>query len=88
MPKAARNTIPSLPLQRSAFGETLRTLRLQQGLTQEQLAWNTGMERAYISELERGRKEPCLSTITKLAHAFNMTVAAFMACYDEAVTSR
>ena len=50
------------------FGETLKELRTQKSLTQQQLADYTGMDRAYISELERGLLLPSLETFFKLAH--------------------
>ncbi len=50
------------------FGETLKELRTQKSLTQQQLADYTGMDRAYISELERGLLLPSLETFFKLAY--------------------
>ncbi|MBK7651144.1 MAG: helix-turn-helix transcriptional regulator [Flammeovirgaceae bacterium] len=50
------------------FGETLKELRLQKSLTQQQLADYTGMDRAFISELERGILLPSLETFFKLAY--------------------
>lgn len=50
-----------------AFGEVLKQLRLKKDLTQQQLADYTGMDRAYISELERGILLPSLETVFKLA---------------------
>jgi len=52
---------------KTAFGEVLKELRLKRQLTQQQLADYTGMDRAYISELERGLLLPSLETIFKLA---------------------
>lgn len=40
--------------------------RIKAGLTQEKLAAECSMDRAYVSEIERGLKEPCLSTLLKL----------------------
>ncbi|MBS1910846.1 MAG: helix-turn-helix transcriptional regulator, partial [Bacteroidetes bacterium] len=42
-------------------------------LTQEQVAWSMGMSRVYISEIERGYREPGLGTILKLARSFNIS---------------
>jgi len=52
---------------RAAFGEVLKELRVKRELTQQQLADYTGMDRAYISELERGLLLPSLETIFKLS---------------------
>ena len=50
------------------FGEILKEQRLQKSLTQQQLADYTGMDRAFISELERGILLPSLETFFKLAY--------------------
>lgn len=47
------------------FGEAFRTVRHAQGLTQEDFAQESG--RTYISELERGLKQPTLQKIDALA---------------------
>jgi transcriptional regulator with XRE-family HTH domain len=50
-----------------AFGRVLREIRQERGLSQEQLGFDSGYHRTYISFLERGRKNPTLSTILDLA---------------------
>ncbi len=54
------------------FGEVLQELRLQQGLTQDQLAALAETERSHISALERAEKGPALATVFVLAQALNM----------------
>ena len=46
-----------------AFGRILRAIRRERGLTQEQLGFESGYHRTYISLLERGKKNPSLNTI-------------------------
>lgn len=55
-----------------AFGEVVRTLRLEAGLSQEELAERCELHRTYISQLERGLKSPTLTTIVALAHALGV----------------
>jgi len=55
-----------------AFGEVLRELRLERGLTQEALALDAGTERSHISALERAEKGPSLATILRLAQALGI----------------
>jgi transcriptional regulator with XRE-family HTH domain len=55
-----------------AFGAVLKRHRATRGLTQEQLAWETKIERGFISELERGLKGPSLLTILRLARALDV----------------
>ncbi len=56
------------------FGKRIRKLRTERGWTQIDLAVHTGLGRVFISDLERGKKEPCLRSIEILAIAFEMTV--------------
>ena len=53
----------------SAFGEILRDLRNKVGLSQEKLAMDCGLDRTYISLLERGLRQPTLTTIFTLANS-------------------
>ena len=53
------------------FGEVLKRYRKMHGLTQEELGFNTELHCTYISLLERGQRQPTLSTIFTLAHEFN-----------------
>jgi len=57
------------------FGEVLQELRLQQALTQDQLAERAGTERSHISALERAEKGPTLATILGLAEALKIPAA-------------
>jgi transcriptional regulator with XRE-family HTH domain len=61
-----------------AFGRILRKRRLQRSLTQEALSLAYGLSRAYISELEMGRKDPSLYTIFRLATALKMKPSVFI----------
>ena len=54
------------------FGQILRQLRSEKGLSQEDLAFESGYHRTYISLLERGKKSPSLKTIFQLAKALNI----------------
>ncbi|MFA5350205.1 MAG: helix-turn-helix transcriptional regulator [Candidatus Omnitrophota bacterium] len=58
------------------FGKRLRQLRKRKKLTQEGLAYATGLEYKYIQRLE-GKKpsSPTLNTLEKLAKAFNITIS-------------
>jgi transcriptional regulator with XRE-family HTH domain len=49
------------------LGVNLRRLRLAAGLTQMELSNRSGLDMAEISRLERGVKDPRLSTIVRLA---------------------
>lgn len=59
-------------MHKSHFGAVIRRLRVQQGLTQERLASLSDLERTFVSMLERGIKQPSLSTISNVASAFGI----------------
>ena len=66
-----------------AFGRVLRRLRIEQNITQEGLAGNAGLQRKYISLLEKGQYQPKLTTVFSLAVALNMKPSDFIALVDE-----
>jgi len=53
-----------------AFGEALRQLREERGLSQEAAALACGIDRAYFGRLERAAKTPTLRTLWRIADAF------------------
>ncbi len=61
-----------------AFGKVLRQLRLEAGLTQEELGFEADLRRTYVSILELGQQQPSLTTILKLAKALNQTGSALV----------
>lgn len=67
-----------------AFGVTLQDLRKARKLSQEELGFESGYHRTYISQLERGRKSPSLRTIFQLGEALK-TVPSEMVLRVEAL---
>ncbi len=55
------------------FGKVLRELREANNISQEKLAEYCDLDRTYISLLERGLRQPTISTIFKLAKALNVS---------------
>lgn len=55
-----------------AFGEVLRELRKRAGLTQEQLALEAGIERNFVSLIERGINQPTIRILFKVAGALQV----------------
>ncbi|RXQ89500.1 XRE family transcriptional regulator [Ancylomarina salipaludis] len=60
------------------FGEVLREIRLEQGFSQEKLAELSNLTPNYISFLERGLRQPTISTLFKLSSAFKITTKDFI----------
>jgi transcriptional regulator with XRE-family HTH domain len=55
-----------------AFGRALRQLRAERSLTQEALGELAGLDRTYISGVERAVKNPTLESIHKLAKGLDL----------------
>jgi transcriptional regulator with XRE-family HTH domain len=55
-----------------AFGEVLRRHRKHRGLSQERLAQLSGLDRTFVSLLERGGRQPSLSTLLRVAAALGV----------------
>lgn len=61
-----------------AFGEVLRNLRFQAGLSQERLGLDIGSGRTYISQLERGERGPTLRTVFRLSARLGLPASAMV----------
>ena len=60
------------------FGRNVRAARLRAGLSQEQLAFDANMKRSYLSDLERGTRNPSLKAIERLATALAVNPSALL----------
>lgn len=56
------------------FGEHIRKLREELGISQEELGFRANMSQTYVGQIERGEKTPSLETIKKLADGFGVTL--------------
>lgn len=63
---------------RAIVGRNVRQLRQAKGLTQEQLAFEAGLDLTYVGGIERGRRNPSLLVMVALAEALNADVAALV----------
>ncbi len=54
------------------FGKKLKEVRLKKKLSQGDIARKLGVHRSYISGLERGKRNPSLLTINKMAKAIGI----------------
>lgn len=54
------------------FGKKVREIRKQKGLSQEELAFRSGLHRTYISDIERGDRNVSVKNIEKIAHALGI----------------
>jgi len=54
------------------LGRNVRDWRKRRGLSQEELALETNMKRSYVSDLERGTRNPSTKAIARLAEALRV----------------
>jgi transcriptional regulator with XRE-family HTH domain len=56
------------------FGDRVRELRKQEGLSQEELSYKADLHRTYIGMIERAEKNITLINIEKIAKALNVSI--------------
>ena len=57
------------------FGERVRELRTTKGLSQEELAFKSGVHRTYLGGIERGERNPSLKNIAAIAEALGVDIS-------------
>jgi transcriptional regulator with XRE-family HTH domain len=60
------------------LGENVRRYRKQAGMSQEELSLQTDMKRSYVSDLERGTRNPSVRALGRLAEALNVEPMALL----------
>lgn len=64
------------------FGSFVAKIRKEKQLSQEALADKCDLDRTYISMMERGKKQPTLTTLMKLSNAFEMKLSELFINYE------
>ncbi|MCL2075910.1 MAG: helix-turn-helix domain-containing protein [Betaproteobacteria bacterium] len=57
------------------FGEVLRHYRSEKNISQEELAHRAGVDRTFVSRLERGIRQPTITTLIGLGRALDVSAA-------------
>ncbi|HZV20938.1 MAG TPA: helix-turn-helix transcriptional regulator [Hyphomicrobiales bacterium] len=70
---------------RTVVSRNIRRLRVAKGLSQEALAVDAGIDRTYVSRLERGLENPTVAVLERLASALNAKIIDF---FDESQAGR
>ncbi|MGC1778752.1 MAG: helix-turn-helix transcriptional regulator [Xanthobacteraceae bacterium] len=65
---------------RRLVGQNVRRLRLAAKISQAELAARMGVDRAYVSGLEQGNRNPTVVTVWHIAKALGVTMRSF---FDE-----
>ncbi|MGX1773624.1 helix-turn-helix domain-containing protein [Nocardia brasiliensis] len=71
-------TSAATPLLRAVYGEVLRDERLDQDRTLAEVAAEVGMSKQYLSEIERGRKEPSSEMLHSICGALGMPIESLL----------
>lgn len=58
---------------RRLVGDNCARIRKERGLTQEELAERSGLTQQYLSDLERGKRNPTVVTLYELAQALGVS---------------
>jgi transcriptional regulator with XRE-family HTH domain len=59
-------------------GKNVRRLRVQKGMTQEELAFEARIDLTYIGGIERGRRNPSLMVMARIASALSVPLAKLL----------
>lgn len=69
----------------NAFATVLKDLRTQKKISQENLAFLSGLDRTYISLLERGKRQPTLTSLFSISKALDMTLVDLTTALEEKI---
>jgi transcriptional regulator with XRE-family HTH domain len=67
----------------AAYGQALRAFRMEVGLSQGQLAQEAGLDRSYVSGIERGERNPSLANILKLTDVLGIKLSDLARAAEE-----
>ena len=70
-----------------AFGQEVRHWRIEQQLSQEELASRCGFHRTYIGQIERGERNPSLLNILTLCRTLGVSLPEFFTRYEAALNA-
>jgi len=62
----------SRTLTKSLFGEVLREIRKEKGLSQDDLSKTSGIDRTFISQIERGDSNPSIEYLLKISRSLDV----------------
>jgi transcriptional regulator with XRE-family HTH domain len=63
---------------KALLGHAIKAHRTSLGISQEELAQRAGLHRTYVSDLERGARNPSIGSIEKIARALQVSAAELL----------
>lgn len=77
--------MPANPEVQRQLGEAVKQIRAAAEMTQEELSDATGLHATYISDIERGARNPSFAVLVRLAAGLQVSLAELGAAYDRFV---
>ncbi len=69
------------------MAKNLRVLRKQKGLSQEELAFQAGINRNYVGQIEREEKSPTVDVVEKLSNSLGVSPAVLLTRNNQKLNS-
>ena len=69
---------PAMRDWRAVLGKNVRRLRQQRGLTQEELAFEAEIDLTYMGGIERGKRNPSLLVMARIADALSVPLTKLL----------
>ena len=73
-----KKTLPNTSKLLNLFGNTVRRVRVNQKMSQEKLALDTGLDLTTINEIEKGHRSPKLITVCKIAYGLGVSPTSLL----------
>lgn len=70
---------PAMQDWRAVFGRNVRKIRQQRRMTQEKLAFEAEIDLTYVGGIERGKRNPSLLVMARIAEALSVPLAKLIA---------
>ncbi len=64
------------------LGLAIKSVRREREITQEELSRRTGLHPTYVSDVERGARNPSFAVLVRIADGLGITLAQLGAAYD------
>jgi transcriptional regulator with XRE-family HTH domain len=69
----------------AVFGRILREQRMARGVSQESLALTADVDRTFVSQMERGIRQPSITTLIKLCKALGVQPSVLVARMEKQI---
>ena len=70
------------------LGQVLRRIRKERSMTQEDVAFKCGVDRSYLSYIERGLHQPSVAVLFKIARALDISPSTILAEVEKEIQKK